>query len=126
MGNTTSTTIAGISALESIRDDAMQRLTNISLELMKIEMKLVHRDILSNEETKNLLKTRTELNRNRKLLKSNMDMANKGLLMIHQNEFDKVCDKNEKISKVLLKPFSIQEKLYDEEIDAFMVSFISS
>ena len=105
MGNTTSSNANGISALTSIRDDAMERLTKISLELMQVEIKLINVDLLSSEEGKSLLKTRTELRRNKKLITSNMEMASNGLFKIQQKEFEELQSKNDEITRILTQHF---------------------
>ena len=106
MGNTPSSKTNSISALTSIRDDAMERLTTVSLELIQVEIKLINRDLLSSEEIKVLLKKKIELQRNKKLIQSNVDMSSNGLLMIQQKEFNEIKCKENEITRILTQSFN--------------------
>lgn len=105
MGNTISSKTNGVSALTSIRDDVMERLTKIDFELTQVESKLINMDLLSSEEVKSLLKTRTELRRNKKLITSNMEMASNGLFKIQQKDFEELQRKNDEITRILNQHF---------------------
>lgn len=125
MGNTTSVKSNAISALESIRDDAQERWTTVSAELMVIEYKLINRESLSPLQQSRLVKQRADLRRQQKLLKSNIDMANNGLVTIYQKECDHVCKKVEQSSRILCKVVHDRTEVTEEEIDALFESLRS-
>jgi hypothetical protein len=106
MGNTTSIKATGVSALESIRKDAYESWLRISAELIEVERELFFEESLPREKLVELIKKRTNLRRHKKLLQSNIDMADNGLLMIHQQEIDKLYQKSEKVFEILNKPLT--------------------
>jgi hypothetical protein len=105
MGNTTSSRGDPVKALTSIRDDAMKRWEDISGELMVVEHMLFFREAFPDQTVTDMLKLRAKLTRHSKLLKSNIKMANKGLLLLSKNDCDKLCSESEKYTDECSKSF---------------------
>ena len=123
MGNTTSTKIAAVSALESIQKDAHERLLRVELDLIEVKKALIFREALTSAKVKELLEKRTELHKHAKILKSNFNMASNGLMQIHQKTTSDLCEQVEKTTDAWLNSSSSAgQKITDEEVAAFMAS----
>jgi hypothetical protein len=121
MGNTTSTKIAAVSALESIQKDAHERLLRVELDLIEVKKALIFREALTSAKVKELLEKRSKLHKHAKILKSNFNMASNGLMQIHQKVTSDLCEQVEKTTDAWLNGSSSQ-KITDEEVAAFIAS----